>query len=63
MAVRGFDISRVFVIICVLCNENIVERADESSITTVAEAEACAREHRDRHIKDGSWPARGPIEA
>lgn len=59
---RGFSISWIPVIVCILCNENIVERADESEITTIAKAEAYARRHRQEHIRDGSWPARGPIE-
>jgi hypothetical protein len=55
-AMRGFSITRIFVIVCEACNENILERADERQVYTNAQAEQYAREHRAQHFRDGSWP-------
>jgi hypothetical protein len=52
--VRGYTFSRLWVIICEQCNENIVERADESEIRTRADAEEYARGHQALHDRDAA---------
>lgn len=53
---RGLAIIRVYVIMCEVCNENIIERADEGNIQTYQDALDLAADHRDLHVQDGSWP-------
>jgi hypothetical protein len=55
MSVPGFTIRKVFVVICPLCNENIIERPEERDIRTVDDAEWAARLHREKHYEDGTW--------
>jgi hypothetical protein len=50
---QHLHIRQNFVIICDYCNENIVERADESQITSRAKADKYAREHWEtEHMTD-----------
>jgi hypothetical protein len=59
MSVPGFSIKKVFVVVCELCNENVIERADEDTVQTVDAAEWEARLHREQHYADGSLKRRG----
>jgi hypothetical protein len=48
------DIHKIYVIICPICNENIVEREDESWVQNLLQAEGYWAAHLIQHIKDGS---------
>ena len=52
---KGFRFYKTYVIQCDLCNENIVERADETEVDTLAKAMEYAEGHKQQHIQDGSW--------
>ena len=49
---RTYDFYKTVIITCSQCQENIVERADERDIDTMAKARAYAREHERIHQRD-----------
>ena len=52
MAKRTYTFFRTVIITCSQCNENIVDRADERDVDTMAKAREYAREHEAGHKHD-----------
>jgi hypothetical protein len=52
VAKRKYEFYKTVVITCSECNENIVERADERDVDTLAKAREYARDHELIHEHD-----------
>jgi hypothetical protein len=57
---RTYDIHPVWVIICSECGENIVERSDEGSIRSRADASEYKRQHENMHRLEEGRPTLRP---